>query len=54
MIQEIEYKIGKAEGKARLPKISNRRKLLASLGKGCYAKTHHHWALSRIPDAGPH
>ena len=33
MIQEIEYKIvGKAEGKARLPKISNRRKPLASLG----------------------
>ena len=33
MIQEIEYKIvGKAEGKARLPKISNRRKLLVSLG----------------------
>ena len=33
MIQEIEYKIVvKAEGKARLPKISNRRKPLASLG----------------------
>ena len=33
MIQEIEYKIvGKAEGKARLPKISNMRKLLVSLG----------------------
>lgn len=44
MIQEIEYKIvGKAEGKARLPKISNRRKLLVSRvksqkGKGVMPK----------------